>query len=262
MARKEKKYHFIYKTTNLLSGKYYYGLHSTDDLDDGYLGSGRRLRYSINKYGKENHKREIIEFCKNRKELICRESEIVTLDEIAKEDCINLIVGGASQGHSLSTREKLSLLKKGVPLSENHKKSLSKSSAKYWLGKSRSDEVKQKISRAKRGKPSSMLGKTHTEETRKKMSESAKGKTFSEETRKKMSESAKGKKLSYKTRMKMSNNKVGNKNPSAKRCIDTKTNLVYGSIKEMCEELNIKYKKMYYMINQSKNNRYKYIDNE
>ena len=62
MARKEKKYHFIYKTTNLLSGKYYIGMHSTDNLDDGYLGSGRRLRYSINKYGKESHKREIIEF--------------------------------------------------------------------------------------------------------------------------------------------------------------------------------------------------------
>ena len=35
MARKEKQYHFIYKTTNLLSGKYYLGMHSTDNLQDG-----------------------------------------------------------------------------------------------------------------------------------------------------------------------------------------------------------------------------------
>ena len=49
MARKEKKYHFIYKTTNLLSGKYYIGMHSTDNLDDGYLGSGYRLRLAIKK---------------------------------------------------------------------------------------------------------------------------------------------------------------------------------------------------------------------
>ena len=94
MARKEKKYHFIYKTTNLLSGKYYIGMHSTDNLDDGYLGSGRRLRYSINKYGKESHKREIIEFVNSRIGLIEREKEIINLDELAKDECMNLMVGG------------------------------------------------------------------------------------------------------------------------------------------------------------------------
>ena len=92
MTRKQKKYHFIYKTTNLLSGRYYIGMHSTNDLEDGYLGSGRRLRYSINKYGVENHKREILEFCDNRSELKSREVEIVNLNEIAKIDCMNLKV--------------------------------------------------------------------------------------------------------------------------------------------------------------------------
>ena len=48
------KYHFLYKTTNLINGKYYYGMHSTYKLNDGYLGSGKILRYSIRKYGKEN----------------------------------------------------------------------------------------------------------------------------------------------------------------------------------------------------------------
>jgi hypothetical protein len=94
MARKEKKYHFIYKTTNLLSGKYYIGMHSTDDLNDGYMGSGKRLRYSINKYGKKNHKVEYLEFFGTREELAAREKEIVSLNEIAKEKCMNLRVGG------------------------------------------------------------------------------------------------------------------------------------------------------------------------
>lgn len=94
MSRKEKKYHLIYKTTNLLSGKYYLGMHSTDNLNDGYMGSGKRLKYSINKYGKENHKVEILEFIETRELLVEREKEIVTLNELAKIKCINLRVGG------------------------------------------------------------------------------------------------------------------------------------------------------------------------
>jgi len=94
MARKEKKYHFIYKTTNLLNGKYYIGMHSTDNLNDGYMGSGKRLRRSLNKYGIENHKVEAIEFFENRSDLIKKEKEIITLNEIAKEECMNLMPGG------------------------------------------------------------------------------------------------------------------------------------------------------------------------
>ena len=94
MARKEKIYHYIYKTTNLLNGKYYYGMHSTNNLEDGYLGSGKRLRYSVNKHGKENHSVEILEFLPDRKELVKREKEIVNLNEIAKENCMNIMTGG------------------------------------------------------------------------------------------------------------------------------------------------------------------------
>ncbi len=92
---KERKYHFIYKTTCSLTGKYYIGMHSTDNLDDGYLGSGKRLRYSIRKYGVENHTREILEYCSSREELVNREAEIVNLNEIAKEECMNLKIGGS-----------------------------------------------------------------------------------------------------------------------------------------------------------------------
>ena len=36
-------YHFVYETTNLINGKKYIGKHSTDDLNDGYLGSGKAI---------------------------------------------------------------------------------------------------------------------------------------------------------------------------------------------------------------------------
>lgn len=36
---KKDKWQEKYKTTNLLSGKYYIGMHSTNDLEDGYINS-------------------------------------------------------------------------------------------------------------------------------------------------------------------------------------------------------------------------------
>ena len=65
-----------------------------------------------------------------------------------------------------------------------------------------SEEIKKKISRANKGKPSPMKGKTHTEETKKKMSELAKNRKqilfgffgkHTEESKKKMSDARKGK---------------------------------------------------------------------
>lgn len=92
--RKQKKYHYIYKTTNLIKNYFYIGMHSTDNLEDGYFGSGKRLRYSINKYGKENHKIEILEFLPSREELKIREREIVNEDLLKETLCMNLQIGG------------------------------------------------------------------------------------------------------------------------------------------------------------------------
>jgi hypothetical protein len=63
-------YYILYETTNLVNGKKYRGIHKTENLEDGYLGSGYALLESVNKYGKENFTREVLRFCESYDELI------------------------------------------------------------------------------------------------------------------------------------------------------------------------------------------------
>jgi hypothetical protein len=169
MTKKQKQYHFIYKTTNLLNNRYYIGLHSTNNLKDGYLGSGTRLKRSLNKHGKENHQLEILEFCKTRDELKSRETEIVNLNEIAKKECMNLRIGGVggfmnkehqlkcnigsrilmiSKWNNIEYRNKMSNI-----LIENTKAAHLNGNCKYdnFKGKKHSDETKQKMSNSSKG---------------------------------------------------------------------------------------------------------------
>jgi len=94
MARKEYKIHYIYKTTCIVTGKYYIGMHSTFNEDDSYIGSGKRLWYSIRKHGKENHVKEIVEYCLDRSSLKVREKEIVNEELLNDKMCMNLKLGG------------------------------------------------------------------------------------------------------------------------------------------------------------------------
>lgn len=96
MANKsdDKKYHILYKTTNLLNGKVYYGIHSTNNLDDGYLGSGCYFYRSVKKHGKENFHREILEFFDCREDLVKAEMELITVDLVKDPNCYNMQIGG------------------------------------------------------------------------------------------------------------------------------------------------------------------------
>ena len=109
MPRKKRlKYHYLYKTTNLINGEYYIGVHSTYNIKDGYLGSGTRLWNSIRKYGKENFVKQELEFFETRNEVLDREKEFVNKKLLSDNLCINLKEGGAGGLSSKEHREKFS----------------------------------------------------------------------------------------------------------------------------------------------------------
>ena len=84
---------FIYKTTNLLNGKYYIGKYA--GKRSTYLGSGIHLKSAIEKYGRENFKRVVIEECKSLKELSDREKHWIELfDAVNDPRSYNLTEGG------------------------------------------------------------------------------------------------------------------------------------------------------------------------
>ena len=64
-----KKYYLIYQIRNKLNGMIYVGKHQTEDLNDGYMGSGIRIVRAIEKYGVENLEKTILFECSSVEEM-------------------------------------------------------------------------------------------------------------------------------------------------------------------------------------------------
>ena len=60
-------------------------MHSTNKIDDGYLGSGKRLRRSINKYGVENFERTILVCCPTKKLLTYYEVKLQMVYQVLEK---------------------------------------------------------------------------------------------------------------------------------------------------------------------------------
>ena len=168
--KKQFYHYFIYKTTCLVNNKIYIGCHATNNLDDGYLGSGKLLFAAIKKYGKENFSRTILETFTNPDDMFSKERIIVNEDLISSKTSYNLVVGG-SGGFKVQDIDDW-----------KQKLSASRIGNTNALGYKHSDETKRKISESGKGKtawnkglPGTWVGKTHSEESKRKISISKKG---------------------------------------------------------------------------------------
>lgn len=90
----DKIYYTVYKVTNKINGKFYIGTHKTGNLDDGYMGSGKYLRYAQEKHGMDNFTKEILHVFDSPEEMFSKEAEIVNEDFLAEENTYNLKKGG------------------------------------------------------------------------------------------------------------------------------------------------------------------------
>ena len=170
MRGKDGKFHLLYKVTNQLNNRFYIGKHSTRILEDGYLGSGKRIRYEVKKYGKENFVREIMEFCESDIKLNEREKEIVNEELLKEELCLNLKNGGEGGWKNINQDK------------EKHRadsaRGGSKSGAKNWKKHHSEMSFEERLRRSKLAAKTkrknethqSFLGKSHSAETKKKMS--------------------------------------------------------------------------------------------
>lgn len=170
-----KKYYLVYKTTNLVNGKIYIGKHETDNLDDGYLGSGKILRKAIEKYGEQNFKREILFECSTREEMNAKEAELVNEEFLKRDDIYNIKLGGDGGWDYINStginnsgnnagkggRKNAQLLHENVEYREKCKTRISSGLKRTWK------EHPEIFKNRKNG----FLGKRHTEESKKKMRE-------------------------------------------------------------------------------------------
>lgn len=141
--------HYFYEIRNNLNGKIYRGIHSTNNLNDGYLGSGTGIKKAVAKYGSENFTKTILKVFPTREEAAKYEESEITQEFIDRADTYNQITGG----------EKHQIL--GSRLSKEAKEKISRSK----IGKKRSDEANFKNSEARKNER--WVHKVETGEVRK-----------------------------------------------------------------------------------------------
>ena len=223
-------YHFVYKSTNIITGEYYIGVHSSKTTNpDGYYGSGIKIKHQLKKYGKESFIREILHLCESRYDAFEQEKLIVTDTLLSDPMCLNLTRGGKGQAeeHTLSAREKIgraaSLRNKGKkynrapddkrpgppkgspsplkgrknPHSDEHILNIKRSAIKSWNEGSRTSKRNEESlltrdEKLKQRRDRYTSKARYTPEERTKIRRDAKlGTTQSEESKRKISESMK-----------------------------------------------------------------------
>ncbi len=203
--------YLLYLITNRVNNKRYIGQtkgtlesrfkkHKADAL---VAMRGYALHAAIRKYGIENFEIKLLSKCQTLGEANHREAYYIRLFNTLSPNGYNLKSGGDNAPMSEETKRKLSEGRKG----ERH----------HFFGKHFSDEHKKNLSLSQKGK----RGRSTSEETKRKQSESHKGKPVSKEHREKLSKALMG--VSHTEERKENIRLAFWKSPSAQKRIDILT---------------------------------------
>jgi group I intron endonuclease len=175
---KENVNGYIYLLTDKRNGKQYVGKHT--GIDKNYFSSGYLPNKIAKKYGKEVFDRIILEDNITDDETLSTKEILYIKKYNTFNGGYNLTEGGEGgnswmdkktveekmriskikreknlgRTFSLETLEKMSRAKKGIPLTDEHKKNISKSQSGEnhpWFGRQHSQETKLKISEKRKG---------------------------------------------------------------------------------------------------------------
>jgi len=129
---------YVYLVTNIINNKKYIGSSRKENIDPHYFGSGKRIRKALQKYGKENFKKEILWEGKGD----ARDIEAYWLkhfDASSNPQFYNMTNDARGNGF--------------------HKEETKKTVSEKLTGRKFSKEICEKISKAKLGKPNPKKGK-------------------------------------------------------------------------------------------------------
>jgi hypothetical protein len=194
MIKEEKKYNFVYLTTNLLTGRRYVGDHSTNNMKccktKNYIGSGKLFLQKVKQYGRDKFKREDLEFFSTKQEAYDAQSKYIVLYEthVSQNGYNKDWKGGWSPNNFYS--EELKIKRSNSMKGKNKGKQMSNEQKEklrlFNTGKVVSEETKKKMSVSHVGK---LSGYIHNANARLNMSNSHKGKTMSAEQKEKIRKS-------------------------------------------------------------------------
>lgn len=150
LVKPSKFVNVIYETTNLLTGRKYIGKDQRNDPK--YLGSNKELKEDIKRLGKENFKKQILDFCLNLNELVDKEKHYLKSVNASTNPLYYNKTngsGGRCLGFKVSdiTKIKISKANKGFKHTEEVKDRIRNWKKNFKV----SDETCLKISNSKKG---------------------------------------------------------------------------------------------------------------
>lgn len=179
-------FYTIYKITNTINDKIYIGKHQTENLNDTYMGSGVHLRRAIRKYGINNFKKEVLFQFDDESEMNKKEAELVTEEFCLREDTYNLCPGGHG-GFGYINRSPDIRKRAGTNAIAKQREFLMEKYGVDHLSKTESGRnaisIRNRVLHLESVlRPPTFTGKCHSDETKIKMSNSAKHRKSNSQT--------------------------------------------------------------------------------